>query len=320
MSGPILLLTDDAMDVHASHGHPERPERRVAAVAGIREAAGDALVEESVQPVDDALLRLVHSEEHLAALTVLDANGGTWIDADTYLVPGSMGAARLAAGAVVRAAVAATTGEAEVAFAAVRPPGHHASAGRASGFCLLNNVAVAVEALRAAGLARRIGVVDWDVHHGDGTQAIFDDDPDLWYGSTHQAPLYPGTGSREDRGRGRAAGTKRNVPLDPGADDHDLVAAWQDELLPALRQFRPEAIIISAGYDAHRADPLAHLRVTEDGYAAVARMIGSLADDLGIRGVALALEGGYDLDALRLSTAATVLGLVEGREDAAEGR
>jgi acetoin utilization deacetylase AcuC-like enzyme len=152
------------------------------------------------------------------------------------------------------------------------------------------------------------------VHHGDGTQAIFDDDPDLCYASTHQSPLFPGTGGPGERGRGGAAGTKHNVPLAPGSGDHDFVAAWQDELLPAVERFRPDAILVSAGYDAHRADPLAHLEVTEEGYGAVARMVGGMAGRLGIRGVALVLEGGYDLEALRASAAATVTGLRDGRE------
>jgi acetoin utilization deacetylase AcuC-like enzyme len=318
MAGPIWLLTDPAMDAHASHGHPERPERRGAVAEGVREAAGLALVEPAFDPADDATLGLVHGGEHLGALAVLDANGGTWLDADTYLVRGSVHAARLAAGAAVCAATAATRGEAEVAFAVVRPPGHHAGRGRGSGFCLVNNVAVAVAALREAGLARRVAVIDWDVHHGDGTQAIFDDDPELCYASTHQSPLYPGTGARSDRGRGAAAGTKHNVPLAPGAGDLDFVAAWQDELLPAVERFRPEAILVSAGYDAHRDDPLAHLEVTEEGYGAVARMLGGLAGTLGIPGVALVLEGGYDLAALRASAGETVTGLVDGREMGSE--
>jgi acetoin utilization deacetylase AcuC-like enzyme len=194
----------------------------------------------------------------------------------------------------------------------VRPPGHHAAAERAAGFCLVNNVAVAVAGLREAGLARRVAVVDWDVHHGDGTQALFDADPDLCYASTHQSPLYPGTGDAAEQGTGAAEGTKHNVPLPPGSGDPAFTAAWLERLLPAVEAFRPEAILVSAGYDAHRDDPLANLAVTEAGYAAVAEAVGGLGARLGLPGVAITLEGGYDLPALRASVAATVTGLLAG--------
>ena len=299
----VWLLTDAAMDAHQAAEHPERAERRDAVAAGVRDAAGDALVEPEVQEIDEASLAAIHDPEYLALLADAEDRGGGWLDADTYLVPGSMRAARLAAGATLQAAVAVDTGEAEVAFAAVRPPGHHASRGRGSGFCLLNNVAVAVAGLRARGLGQRIAVVDWDVHHGDGTQAIFDADPLLLYASTHQSPLYPGTGERSERGVGPAVGTMHNRPLPPGAGDDAFLAAWRDELLPAIEAFAPEAILVSAGYDAHAADPLANLRVTDAAFGEVARLLGALSARLGLPGVALTLEGGYDLDALASSAA-----------------
>ena len=242
--------------------------------------------------------------------------GGGWLDPDTYVVPGSFHAARLAAGATLQAAVAAASGEAEVAFAVVRPPGHHASGTHGAGFCLLNNVAVAVAGLRRRGLAQRIAIVDWDVHHGDGTQAIFDSDPDLCYASTHQSPLYPGTGERSERGVGAAAGTKHNRPLAPGSGDDEFLEAWGGDLLPTVEAFAPEAILVSAGYDAHAADPLASLRVTQDGYERVSRWLGELSSRLGLAGVALTLEGGYDLAALRASASATVGGILDGRRAA----
>jgi acetoin utilization deacetylase AcuC-like enzyme len=248
----------------------------------------------------------------VAALDAAAQRGGGWVDADTFLGVASMTAARLAVGATVQAAMAAVAGRAAVAFAVVRPPGHHAAAEQASGFCLLNNVAVAVAALREMGGVRRIAVLDWDVHHGNGTQRIFDKDPDLCFASTHQAPFYPGTGAAAERGRGRAVGTKHNVPLPAGSGDEAFTAAWLDRLLPAVEAFAPEAILLSAGYDAHRHDPLAELEVTEEGYRRVAAAVGVMARRLKIHGVALTLEGGYDLDALRASTAATVLGLLEG--------
>ncbi len=309
----VLLLTHPDMQRHAAADHPERPERLAAAVAGVEAGAAGALLERrAVVEADDAVLQRVHSPTYLAMLESAAPTRGGWLDPDTYLAPHSMRAARLAAGATVQAALAVARGEASVAFAVVRPPGHHAAVERGSGFCLLNNVAIAVAALRGAGAARRVAIVDWDVHHGDGTQEIFAADPDLCYASTHQSPFYPGTGSRQERGVGAAEGTKHNVPLPAGSGDDAFVAAWLDELLPAIEAFAPEAILVSAGYDAHRADPLANLQVTEHGYRAVARALGELVARIGLPGVALTLEGGYDLDALEHATAATVEGLLAG--------
>lgn len=309
---PVWLLTDAAMDAHHAPGHPERPERRLAVADGVRDAAGERVIELACREVTAEELRHVHETGYLELLDALDRQGTAWLDPDTYLVPGSMRAARLAAGATIQAALGVARGEASVAVAAVRPPGHHAAAGRGAGFCLLNNVALAAAALRAEGLARRIAIVDWDVHHGDGTQAIFDADEHLCYTSTHQAPFYPGTGDAGDRGHGPAAGTKHNVPLAPGDGDERFVAAWTETLLPAVALFAPQAIILSAGFDAHRSDPLAHLEVTEAGYGRVARELGELAARLGLPGVALTLEGGYDLPALRASVAETVRQLGDG--------
>jgi acetoin utilization deacetylase AcuC-like enzyme len=309
---PIWLLSDAAMDAHHAPGHPERPERRLAAANGVRDAAGDALVEPECREVTDAELARVHDPRYLELLAALDQQGTAWLDPDTYLVPGSIRAARLAAGATIQAALAVAAGEAAIALAAVRPPGHHAASGRGAGFCLYNNVALAAAALRAEGLAQRIAIVDWDVHHGDGTQAIFDADPDLFYASTHQAPFYPGTGDATERGRGVAIGTKHNVPLRAGDGDERFVAAWTETLLPAVRAFAPQAILLSAGFDAHRSDPLAHLEVSEAGYGTVARAIGELAPRLGLPGIVMTLEGGYDLPALRASVAETVRQVVAG--------
>ncbi|HEX9634001.1 MAG TPA: histone deacetylase [Candidatus Limnocylindria bacterium] len=311
----VLLLTDPAMAAHVAPGHDERPERLEAASLGVADGAaagGAELDRPRVEPADDLALRLVHPAWYLESLDAAAARGGGWLDADTYLGPQSMVAARLAAGATLQGALAVARGEASVAFAVVRPPGHHAAAERAAGFCLINNVAVAVAALREVGLAQRVAVIDWDVHHGDGTQALSDADAELCYASTHQSPLYPGTGDASERGIGAAAGTKHNVPLPPGSDDTAFTAAWLERLLPTVEAFRPEAILVSAGYDAHRDDPLANLEVTEAGYAAVAEALGRLTARLGLPGVTLALEGGYDLAALRASVAATVTGLAAG--------
>jgi acetoin utilization deacetylase AcuC-like enzyme len=308
----VLLLGDPSMARHAAPGHPERPARIVAAVAGVRDAAEGMLTEAEARPASDEELGRIHPQTHLDRITAYDAAGAAWPDPDTYVVTGSLEAARRAAGATIDAALAAADGRATIAFAAVRPPGHHATATRPSGFCLFNSIAIAVAALRAERGLRRVAVVDWDVHHGDGTQAIFDADADLWYGSTHQWPLYPGTGARDDSGGGSAAGTKENRPLAPGSGDESFVAAWRDDLVPRLEAFGPEAIVVSAGYDGHAADPLAELELTESGYERVAHEVGAAARRLRLRGVALTLEGGYDLDALRASTSATIRGLRSG--------
>ena len=311
----VLVVTHPAMAGHRPPGHPERPERLVAVSAGVADGAREASVElltATAEPIGDPILTLVHRTAHVAALDALEARGGGWLDPDTYVGPGSMLAARLAAGASVAAAQAVAREEVEVAFAVVRPPGHHAGAERAAGFCVFNNVALAVAALRAEGLARRVAVLDWDVHHGDGTQAIFDADPDLLYASTHQSPLYPGSGDRRARGLGAAVGTKHNHPLPPGAGDDAFILAWTAQLLPAVAAFAPEAILVSAGYDAHHLDPLAGLAVTEAGFGEVARATGVTATAAGLGGVTLVLEGGYHLAALRASAAASVSSLLLG--------
>jgi len=312
MPGRVWLFTDDRMDGHASAGHPERPERRLAAVDGVRDGAGDELVEASFDQPAESELAAIHRPAYLALLKDGSDRGGGWLDGDTYLGPSSYEVACLAAGATVAAARAAVAGEAAVAFAVVRPPGHHAAADHGSGFCILNNIAIAAAALRSDGVARRIAIVDWDVHHGDGTQDLFDADPDLLYASTHQSPFYPGTGSASERGSREAIGTKINRPLLAGDGDDAFVAAWVDELLPAVEAFAPEAVLVSAGYDAHAADPLAELSVTTEGFGAVAQALGRSVARIGLAGVALTLEGGYDLQALRAASAATVRGLLAG--------
>ncbi|MDQ2933935.1 MAG: histone deacetylase [Chloroflexota bacterium] len=311
----VLLLTDPAMAAHDSPGHPERPARLAAAAAGVEAGAhlvGADLELAEITPADDEALLRIHTAAHVARLAAIVAAGGGWLDADTYVGPESVRAARLAAGGTVDATRAVVQGRARVAFAVVRPPGHHAARDRGAGFCLVNNIAISVAALRVSGLARRIAIVDWDVHHGDGTQAIFDDDPDLCYASTHQSPLYPGTGDRTERGRGAARGTKHNRPLAAGSGDDAFVPTWTEDLLPAVEAFRPDAICVSAGYDAHRDDPLAGLNVTEAGYLAVAQALGACAARLGLPGVALTLEGGYHLPALRASVSASVAALLAG--------
>ncbi|RMD63087.1 MAG: histone deacetylase family protein, partial [Alphaproteobacteria bacterium] len=255
-----------------------------------------------------AQLALVHPESYIdAVLATIPEAGYAALDMDTTVSPGSGEAALRAAGAVIAAVDAVFDGTADTAFCAVRPPGHHAEPRRAMGFCLFNNVAVAALHARTVHGARRVAVVDFDVHHGNGTQAAFWDDADLFYASTHQMPLYPGTGSAEERG---AHDNIVNVPLPPGAGGPEFRRAMSDLVLPRLRTFVPDLILVSAGFDAHADDPLAGLQLHEDDYVWVTTEILAVARQSCAGRVVSALEGGYDLGALGRSAAAHVRALM----------
>jgi acetoin utilization deacetylase AcuC-like enzyme len=306
----VLLLTDPAMAAHAWPGHPERPERLEGVIAGVADAArnvGARFVQRSGAPATLDQLGRVHDRRYLELVDTVAAGGGGWLDPDTYVVKDSAAAARLAAGLAIEAARAVRAGEADVAFAAVRPPGHHAHRDQGKGFCLVNNVAVAAASLVGSEGTSRIAILDWDVHHGDGTQAIFESNPSVMYASTHQFPWYPGTGSPAEQ-----SATLVNVPLPAGSGDEAFVSAWRDAILPKVEASAPHAILMSAGYDAHLDDPLAGLMVTSTGFRQVAVEVGTLARRLEVPGVALTLEGGYDLDALRACAGATIQGLLGG--------
>lgn len=303
----VLLLTDPSGGEHASPGHPERPERVSAVVAGVlegAEAAGAHLVEAGAPPASVEQGAAVHDPGYVGWLASTAETG--WLDGDTYVAAGSGRAAFGAAGLAVAAARAVVLGESAVAYSVARPPGHHAHRDVGRGFCLLNNIVVAAAALRTEGLARRVAILDWDVHHGDGTESLVAGDPDTFYASTHQFPWYPGTGWAS------TSETLIDIPLAAGTGDEEIGRAWGEVILPALEAFGPDAILVSSGYDAHRDDPLAALEVTAEGFGAVAQAVGATARRAGLTGVALVLEGGYDLAALRSSSAATVRGLLIG--------
>jgi acetoin utilization deacetylase AcuC-like enzyme len=299
---------DARMLAHRSPaGHPERPARLEAVWAGLHEARAQGASLLPPREVTRAELERVHTGAYLDELERRFESGEGMLDADTFLSPGTALAARLAAGAAIDCTLAVWRGQARAGFAAVRPPGHHAEPARGMGFCLYNNIALAAAAARAEGCAR-VAIVDWDVHHGNGTQAAFYGDPDVLFCSLHQWPLYPGTGRTNEMGEGAGAGATINLPVPAGTGDAEVTALFDDVLLPRLHAFAPQLLLISAGYDAAAGDPLGGLRLTPAGYAALTRRLRRQA--VGGRVVAI-LEGGYDLGNLERCTAATARALTE---------
>ena len=304
-----LLFTHPAcLDHNPGPQHPERPARLAAILDALDGPEFAALGRREAPRADDAQLTLVHPALHVQrVLGAVPPQGLSRIDADTALSPGSGEAALRAAGAVCAAVDAVMAGEGKNAFCAVRPPGHHAEPDRAMGFCLFNNVAVgALHARKAHGL-RRVAVIDFDVHHGNGTQAAFERDADLFYTSTHQSPLYPGTGTMDERG---VANNILNLPLPPGAESDLFRLAMEKGVLVALEAFRPEMVFISAGFDAHAADPLANMELTTEDFGWATERLADVARKACRGRLVSTLEGGYDLDALAESAAAHVRALM----------
>ena len=286
-------------------GHPERPERLRAIRAHLeRRGLLARLSPITPEPCPIDRLERVHTPAYVEAIRRACARAPLSLDPDTGVVPASWDAALLSAGGALAACDAVVAGRVRSAFVCTRPPGHHAERDRAMGFCLFNNVAVAARYLQDAHGLRRVAILDWDVHHGNGTQHLFETDDTVLYASTHQFPFYPGTGAASERGRGRGAETTINVPLRAGSGDADILRAFRDTILPAVEAFGPDAILISAGFDAHRDDPLAALEVTEAGYAGLTAMVRAIAERHSDGRVVSLLEGGYDLRALGASVEA----------------
>ncbi|HZA78681.1 MAG TPA: histone deacetylase [Acidimicrobiales bacterium] len=307
---PIAFVSHPQFLAHdAGTGHPERPDRLRAVHEGaVGAGLEDELVIVAPRPATLAEVERVHDDDYVEALGRFCRAGGGHLDADTAAVPASWEAALLAAGAGLAAIDHLDAGEVTAAFCAVRPPGHHALASRAMGFCLFNNVAVAAAALAERG--ERVLIVDYDAHHGNGTQATFYDDPRVAYVSVHQYPLYPGTGTVLETGEGEGRGATANVPVPPGATGDVFRAAVAQVVVPLAEDFGPTWLLLSAGFDAHRADPLTDLGLTSGDYADITADLLALVPP---RRRLVFLEGGYDLAALRDSTAAALAALAGDR-------
>jgi acetoin utilization deacetylase AcuC-like enzyme len=306
----LLVTHEDCFEHRPPAGHPESPARLTAVLTAARVSG---INEERAPRADRGALERVHTPSLIGCILETLAEEArrsecARIDADTFMSAGSAEAALRAAGAVIHAVDRIVDGSYEAAFCAVRPPGHHAERNRPMGFCLFNNIAVGAAHARAVHAVNRIAVVDFDVHHGNGTQDIFFNDPNTFYASTHQMPLYPGTGFESEHG---VAGNILNRALRSGSGSDEFRAVYRDSVLPALESFAPDFVFISAGFDAHRADPLAGLNLGEDDFAWVTGEICAIARRLCNGRVVSALEGGYDLDALAASAAAHVRALTE---------
>jgi acetoin utilization deacetylase AcuC-like enzyme len=302
-----LLYYDPIFLEHDTGSHPENADRLRAVLQLLEKNKADAnCVKPKWKPATIEQLCHVHAADYIDSIKRFASDGGGQIEQDTVVSEKSFVAARTAAGAAIDAVRRVVAGEDKTAFCMVRPPGHHAMHSHPMGFCLFNNVAIGARvAIEEFGL-ERVMIVDWDVHHGNGTQHIFEEQSDVFFFSVHQSPLYPGTGARSERGRGAGQGTTLNCPLAPGAGDTAFLATLTDELVPATERFDPDFILISAGFDAHRRDPLANLEVTTGAYVEATRIVRDLAERHGSGRVVSTLEGGYDLQALGESVVAHV--------------
>lgn len=306
-----LFITHPACLEHLMPaGHPERPDRLRAVERALEDEKFQALIRVEAPRADKAVIARAHPLEYVQAIEDASPQEGlVRLDADTTMSPGTYEAALRAAGGAVLAVDEVMSGKADNAFVATRPPGHHAETATPMGFCLFNNVAVAARHAQAAHGAERVAIMDFDVHHGNGSQDIFWSDASVMYASTHQMPLYPGTGAKTERGE---RGTIVNAPLHAGDGGEAFRSAMETVVLPRLREFSPDLVIVSAGFDAHARDPLASLNFVEADFAWATRKLMELADQKAAGRLVSVLEGGYDLQALANSAAAHVTALMRG--------
>jgi acetoin utilization deacetylase AcuC-like enzyme len=310
--GKIGLVYDPHYLEHdMGMGHPESPSR-LRAIMQRLEQSGTLQRVIRIEPrrAEDEWVTQIHQPGYVAALRKhVPTHGRVSLDPDTSMSPGSLNAAYLAAGGALAGVDAIINKQVDHVFCAVRPPGHHAEAGRAMGFCLFNNVAIAARYLQKKHGLKRVLIVDWDVHHGNGTQHSFEDDPSILFFSTHQYPHYPGTGRATERGKGAGEGFTINVPMEAGEGDEEYHTIFLKSLVPAADNFEPEFVIISAGFDAHRDDPLASMGLTEAGYADLTDIVAGIAKRHAQGRILSSLEGGYNLTALAASVDAHLTAL-----------
>jgi acetoin utilization deacetylase AcuC-like enzyme len=302
-TAPVAIVDDVRLDAHAdsSGQHPECPERLLAARQGLYARLPQAEREQlTLRAATPAELARMHSPEYLASLDVRLRAGYGELDGDTYFSPGTREAAWLAAGGAIDLTKKLLGGAAQRGVALLRPPGHHALPDTSMGFCVFNNVALAASEALAQGLTR-VAIVDWDVHHGNGTQSMFYGDPRVLFLSLHQYPFYPGTGAAREVGSGAGAGFTANLALPGGSGDEVYGAAFREVVLPVLREFAPELVLVSAGFDAHARDPLASMELSSETYCAMAGALIDLVDEVGHGRIGFVLEGGYDLQAIEAS-------------------
>jgi len=301
---PTALITHSAFTGHDMHpSHPESPARLESIWRALEPSDFSDLVRTDAPEADFGLISLAHPAKHVEAVFGnMPLEGLTRFDADTAASAGTREAVLRGVGAVTSAVDVVMSGQVQNAFCAVRPPGHHAEPDHVMGFCFFNNVAVGAQYARANYGAERVAVVDFDVHHGNGTQAMFWDEPSLFFGSSHQFPFYPGTGAQNETGQGNIF----NAPLSAGSGSQSFREAYQQRILPALEEFAPNLILVSAGFDAHREDPLGQLMLSEDDYLWVTHRLADIAEKSCEGRMVSVLEGGYNLDALANSVAVHV--------------
>lgn len=305
-----FVYHSDYLNHDTGYGHPERPDRLRASIAALQQSdVWDQLLHIEPQPATTEQIAYAHNSgysEHIrqACESEIPLSYDTPVGHDSYDI------ALLSTGGVLCAANAVATNQVKNAFAMVRPPGHHATPSQSMGFCLFNNIAIAARYLQQEHGVGKVAIVDWDVHHGNGTQDIFYEDESVFFFSIHQSPLYPGTGSRYEQGSGKARGTTLNMPMPRDTGDGEYIRVFEDVLIPALQDYSPEFILISAGFDAHHLDPLANIYITAEGFATLTDLVLGVAEEIASGNVVSALEGGYSLEGLSESVVAHVERLV----------
>ncbi len=304
----VSFFYDDMFLLHTPpSGHPERPERLRSLIHYLKTLSiWDVLDHRTPTPAAVDQIQAVHAAQHVERIRRICETGGGMLDeGDTHAVAQSYDAAILAAGSVVNAVDVVLGNKATAAFCAVRPPGHHAERNRPMGFCLFNNVAIGARHAQQKHGIDRVAILDWDVHHGNGTQHIFEDDPTVLYVSLHQYPFYPGTGARSERGTGKGEGYTMNFPVPAGTGEEEYLPLFNDEIVPALTKFKPGLLLLSAGFDAHKDDPLGGMELSETSFGTFTTLVRTIAPVVSV------LEGGYNLDALAKSVEQHLIQLAE---------